>query len=188
MVKQEILSDLKTLDPESFVSKTVIERVPYIFSADWQLYRTWRGKLADLLDVDSCDICLVGSASVGISLNPEKKFKEFDSESDIDIAVISPYHFDIAWRKLRGMRISKVNTRKERNAIIDHSKGLIFWGCIATDKILRFLPFATEWSRAAIEMASTSPTEGREINFRIYRDFYSLRKYQLKNVKRLGGD
>ena len=187
-MRDDILTELKTLNAEEFVSTFVIERIPFIFAEDWPLYRRWRQKLSELLDIDPCDICLVGSSSVGVSLNPSKSYREFSDESDIDVAIVSEYYFDVAWRSLRTMRLSDANNAKERFSIKKHAEGLVYWGCVATDKILRLLPFSGQWSRAAIEMASEHPTEGREINFRIYRDYKSLRSYHMRNIENFGGE
>lgn len=161
--------------------------MPHIFGDDWALFRNWKTTAAALLGVDPCDVCLVGSAAVGHSLNPHKGFRPFSEASDIDVAVVSGIHFDSAWTTLRNTKLSEAMTEKERNALKEHSRGLVFWGCIATDKVLRFLPFSKEWALAAIELAKIQPTEGREVNFRIYRDFASLRRYHLRNVVALRG-
>lgn len=43
----------------------------------------------------------MGSGNWGYSLHPEKAFKAFDQSSDIDIAVISPKHFNSLWDEMR---------------------------------------------------------------------------------------
>lgn len=74
---------------------------------------------------------------------------------------------------------------KEQNSIEDHRKRLIYWGTIATDKILQILPFAQTWITALDEMKKIDPTKDREINLRIYRDFESLRAYQKTSLNKL---
>src|SRR5436190_1208070 len=96
---------------------------------------------------------MVGTSAIGVSLNPRKFFKVFDQGSDIDVAVISSYHFTIAWRFLRaqGHRRTHVDA-KTRIAWNEHVNRFIYWGTIATDKLLGILPFGKEWLSAVNQM------------------------------------
>jgi hypothetical protein len=105
--------------------------VPAIFNNDANAYRLWREALAKPLGVDPCNLFIVGSACVGCSVNPYKDWNAFDAESDVDIAVISSHHFDLAWRTMRLSRRADV-TGDEWREIEFHRKGYIYWGCIAT--------------------------------------------------------
>ena len=65
-----------------------------------------------------------------------------------------------------------------------HQDHYIYWGTIATDKLLSCMPFGREWLVALSAMSGRNPTYGRDINVRLYRDFASLRSYQLLGFKR----
>lgn len=119
-------------------------------------------------------------------MNPRKNFKAFDAESDVDVAVISAHHFAVAWRYLRtnGNRRYSIDT-KTRNAWDEHVSKYIFYGTIATDRLLGILPFGLEWIEATTEMASVDPTLNRSINLRIYNDHDALRAYQVQSVRTL---
>jgi len=167
-------------------SKWVLERIPNLFSNDLEMYIDWKEKLSSLIKVDGKAISVTGGAAVGYSLNPDKNFKKFDETSDIDIAIISQIHFDIAWHFLRNLKVRRHKlTPKERASVDDHRTRLIYWGTIATDKIIQILPFGKEWVIAMNEMAKIEPTLDREINFRIYKDFESLRAYQVSSISKL---
>lgn len=149
-------------------------------------YIAWKAELGERIEVDPRAIAITGSAGVGISLNPAKGLKSFGPKSDVDIAVVSFHHFDLAWRYLRSMpTASRLGlTRRQRESKRDHEKRLIYWGTIAGDRLLEILPFAQPWVEALSRMSGLDPTAGREINARIYRDFESLRAYQLLSVER----
>lgn len=180
----EILDDLRNLTPDTFASKRIFEAVPFVFDGDLDLYVAWKGHLGSRLEVDPRAVAITGSAGVGLSLNPAKSLASFRRESDVDIAVVSAHHFDIAWRHLRFLPVGpRLRLRpRQKSAVRDHRSRLIYWGTIATDRILEILPFAAQWLSALSEMAGMDPTAGREINARIYRDFDSLRAYQLRSV------
>jgi hypothetical protein len=164
-------------------SKHIIDRLPHIFRGDIESFRQWRWKLAQLIDVDPANITIVGSAGVGFSMNPHKGFRAFSPRSDVDVAIISEYHFATAWRALRSFRLADAKDGDERHAVLQHRDKYIYWGCIASERVLRIMPFSTEWTKAISEMAATKPTENRDINFRIYKDYESLRAYQTNGLQ-----
>jgi hypothetical protein len=171
------------------VSKWIMERTPFIFKDDHLSFLQWKAKLAKELGVDSCSLIFTGTASVGISLNPYKNWKAFDSESDVDVAVISLYYFEESWRFFRNLGSSWLRLKDRERAIIkEHVDHYVYWGTIATDKILHVLPFGKQWQRVLADMARIPPTEGRDIKVRIYRDFESLRSYHIRNLKNLQRD
>jgi hypothetical protein len=180
--KQELLSSDKSL----VISKWILEPCPHIFRDDYLSYLQWKITLGEIINVDPKDIVIIGSAGLGFSLNPYKNFKVFDEKSDIDIAIISHYHFDIAWFALRHLGTKRLRlTPKESASLNDHVNRLIYWGTIATDKLLHFLPFCIEWQQAIDKMQKSYAVFKREINFRIYNDYDSLRSYTLNNMQKL---
>ena len=84
--------------------------------------------------------------------------------SDIDVAIISHHHFDLAWHELRnlGANYYSLNTL-QRDSIDKHKSKYIYWGTIATDKILPVLSFGKEWIIGLSNMAQIHPSEGKEI-------------------------
>lgn len=184
------MEDLRTAicdrNLEDLLSELLFERLPFAFSPSWDEYRGWRRHLATAINVDSSEIVIVGSAAVGYSLSPIKNLKAFDSDSDIDVAVVSDHFFSEAWHHLRTVDLAiDPLTPPQRAAVIDHQKRYIYWGCIATDRILPIMPFAQTWMSARAQLSGMAPTADRDINFRIYKDFRALRTYQMQGLKRL---
>jgi hypothetical protein len=162
------------------------ERAPYSFSDSWEKYRGWRHVLGKAISVDPCEIVIIGSSAVGYSLSPDSPLKPFDSESDIDVAIVSDYYFSEAWHFLRNVDITLDSlTPAQRNAVIAHQKRYVYWGCITTDRLLPIMPFARSWLSARAVLANLSPTVGRDIRFRVYKDFDALRGYQLRGLQKI---
>lgn len=184
MERETLVGILKRDGADRFLEEHVFDRVPHVFAGDRDLFVSWRRALAHSIEVDPACLTVVGGAAVGNSLNPAKNLKAFDSTSDVDVAVVSHYHFTVAWRYLRtdSHRRMRVDTRT-RTAWDEHVKKYIYWGTIATDRLLGVLPFGLQWMRARTSMASIDPTKGRAVNFRIYSDFEALRSYQMMSIK-----
>lgn len=179
----EFKDDFQCLPKDIVISKWILENTPYIFHGDKQHYLEVKSLLSKYLKVDSCSIIFVGSSSVGFSLSPNKNFKVFNDQSDIDIAVISHYYFDVAWRTIRNLDYSN-QPHQVQQVINDHRNRLIYWGTIATDKILGLLPFGQDWLEAIEKLKIDPIFENRDISFRLYQDHESLRLYHINNFSK----
>ncbi len=179
-------ADLETVDynADLFVSSYVFNKIPILWSDDINSYLQWKIDFASRLEIDPTNIQVVGSARLGYSLNPKKNFKKFDNESDIDVAIISPWHFEQAWLELRQdiSRSFRSKVSREENRDLDiFVKNLIFYQTIPTERILPHLSFGRSWIRQSDEMLKKLDRKhmGRELNFRIYRSHEALRSYQI---------
>lgn len=186
-MKDKLVQDLKNENLSQVVSKWILERsVPFVFRNDHLAFSRWKLLLASKLGIDPHSFVVVGSACVGFSLNPDKNWKPFDDDSDIDVAVVSHTHFEKAWFFLRHMGSSRYKYPQLIKETIElHESTYIYWGTIATDMILGVLPFGADWLTAIGEMSKTPPTDQRELNLRLYKDFEALRAYQLHTFKKL---
>lgn len=186
----EVREALLSYEPDRFTSHFVLDRVPWLWP-DRSSYVEWKCELAEGLDVDPYAIVVVGSACTGVTLNPKKElFSEFKPTSDVDVAIISSYHFELAWKTLREMgNRGRVPTASERRARKQHRSYLVFDGTIATDWILSDLPFGRQWQTSFNRAELALPGGGRyEVKGRIYRDLRDLRTYQVRNIERLKKD
>jgi hypothetical protein len=180
-----IKDHLREMPPETFASRYLFESVPHVFGTDLDSYIRWKSELGRHLEVDPRAIAIMGSAGVGVSLKPGGGLTPFGPQSDVDVAVVSAHHFEVAWRHMRSLSgsIRFGLEPRQKTALTDHVSRLIYFGAVATDRILDLLPFAQQWVVGLSTMAGIDPTAGRSINARIYRDFDSLRTYQMKSVR-----
>ncbi|MGZ8191640.1 MAG: hypothetical protein ACXWTS_10500 [Methylococcaceae bacterium] len=185
-IKDKFLNELLNTPPELVASLWILDRIPYPFRENKKQYTEWRHKLSSLIEVDSSEIIITGSAAFGISLNPNKNYRFYNDVSDIDVAIVSEYFFNTSWRYLRNLG-TDIHSMPQaaKQSVKDHVKKYIYWGTIATDKLLPYLPFGTQWLNALEEMSKLEPTKNRTIKARIYKDFESLRAYQVNNLKNL---
>ena len=181
---QNAKSALTALPVDLFASTWIMERVPFIFADDRDSYLSWKRQLAAGLRTDPQALCIVGSAAFGWSLKPKHRWRPFRDHSDVDVAVISSRHFEIAWHTLRNLGTQKLSLNyTQRAAVREHKERHVFRGVIATERFLPVLPFGKAWASAFSKMAQQTPTAGRRVNARIYRDFGALREYQVRNLR-----
>lgn len=174
--------DLNKCSLDFIVSKWILERIPYIFKENRLDYLTVKSLISDNIKVDSCSIFFVGSCAVGFSLNPNKLFKPFDENSDIDIAVISHYFFDVAWRTIQDIDFSSISYPIQQ-IITEHRSRYIYWETIALDKIIGIMPFAKEWLETIESLKRLEYLNNRNIAFRLYRNTEALKRYHINNLK-----
>ena len=179
----ELIQDLSTCPKEYVVSKWIIDVVPALFDGDKELYLKTKLDIASGLMIDTSSVIFVGSSCLGFSMNPNKDFKMFDEESDIDIAIISNHYFNEAWRWLRMQDPSLLND-KEKHSYKAHRNYYIFDGTIATDKILHLLPFGPQWLNVIGKLRNNPVFQNKELNFRLYQDHKSLIDYHVHNLKK----
>lgn len=175
--------DYKEKPLEFVSSKWIFERIPYVFGEDYSSFINTKLVISKAIGVDPCSIFFVGSSSVGFSLNPAKGLKPFDEESDIDIAIVSHYYFDVAWRTIQDVDYSKI-TFSIQAAITEHRERLIYWEIIALDKILGIMPFGKNWMRVLEELKESPLFHNRKISFRLYRNHEALRRYHINNFQK----
>ncbi|MGV8832147.1 MAG: hypothetical protein ACOH2N_09245 [Devosia sp.] len=146
----------------------------------------WKVGLCAGLGVEPSSAFLVGSGAVGISLNPFKNFKEFDAGSDLDVAIVSSEHFEVAWKFLRAnfRRQRRTLRGRAKVALESHVNGLVFWGAVEADALLSIYPFGLGWITALVD-ASTEVVGNRTVKARIYKDFDALNDYQIQGVGKL---
>lgn len=171
---------------EELVCELLFERVPFLFGDSWEAYRRWKLEVAAAINVDPSEVVLIGSAAVGFSLDPFKNLPAMHAGSDVDVAVISDKHFSEAWHYLRTVDLTLGTlTARQKYAVLEHQQKYVYWGCIATDRLLAVLPFAKEWLAARSTLSARQPISDRTLNFRIYKDFRALRSYQLRGLNKL---
>lgn len=180
---ETIREDLEKLPSSYFVTKWMLDTIPYIFESEPFDYITWRTELSGKMNVDPTDILISGSANLGFSLNPAKNFKTFNESSDVDVCIVSPYYFDTAWREMLRIDLHSISPQMG-NAVKDHRMRLIYWGTIATDRILPLLSFGPTWDRIINESRRFDVLKDREINFRIYKDRKAVRDYLIQSVEK----
>jgi hypothetical protein len=183
---QLIKTDLYELKAGHFVSKWFAEKTPFVFGADAEAHTSWRRDLAAGLGISLFSITLIGSAAVGISLNPSNNFAPFDQESDIDVAVVSSFHFDEAWRWLRQLGSERYGLpATAQKWIKEHETRLIYWGMIATDQLLPHMPMGSRWLSILAGLSQFAPVNGRDISVRLYRDFDALEGALQHSVRKM---
>lgn len=88
------------LDPESIVREYITHGSSVVL--DDPTYALLRSHAGRSLSVSpNRDVYLVGSAKLGFSIKPRRRYGLFGDESDVDLAVVSPAAYERLWTEAR---------------------------------------------------------------------------------------
>lgn len=114
---QDFLKSLHNLQNENelidYCRKYVIHGTPYIFSNREDEYYEFRKRIANKFNIVFNEIFITGSAKLGFSAY---KQKEFDLESDIDVAIVSNKLYE---EILESIRFYQMELRKARRSVTE---------------------------------------------------------------------
>lgn len=82
-ILQRFKSDLDQIDETKIFWKYILSGNPAVVEAD-DIYEI-RQKICEFLKTDFNEVVLVGSAKLGFSIKPDKRYTPFGEESDLDL-------------------------------------------------------------------------------------------------------
>lgn len=185
--RERINSYLASHDDASIV-RTMVEDVPYVFGSEGD-YANWRGQVVADTSIDPDAIYLVGSGSVGLSLNKFKAGRRFrrpgdeQGPSDLDIAVVDEDSFVLGWEETVGA------DRERRLGGTDEARQFtrngIYWGHLSGTKLPNGSGAARRVRLLITAAGRYRPLTGHPPRIRIYRRVEDLRGYQLNSLRGL---
>ena len=90
----------KSISLEEIIDKYLLNGIPYVFDGDENNFFDFKNEIAKFFNVSQTNIFVVGSAKLGFSIAPNKRYKLFNEESDIDVAIIDENTFLRYWKIL----------------------------------------------------------------------------------------
>lgn len=99
MSREQFLQLIRSERPESLVNRFLSADLVAAFETA-HAYDQFKDRVSGEFALTEA-VFLVGSGNWGYSLNPDKGFKAFDMNSDIDVAVIAPQLFEETWGLIR---------------------------------------------------------------------------------------
>ena len=184
-----IKSDVVTLSTKDFLIKYLLKSDNWYFSEYLGLDSYMSIKrmeclkeiLNDKLGVAYHNVLMVGSGKIGYSLSPFKKFKAFDEDSDIDIAIISIKMFNELWAKIR-------LASREEHISYNSITSSVFRGFI-NEKHFSNIAFARQyWNNQILDLNRCIQEDvgiRHQINYRIYRSWEDLEDYHINGINTL---
>ena len=125
------------------------------------------------------DIFLVGSAKLGYSIAPRKRYRPFSDTSDIDIAIVSHDLYQRVWHEAHTYADSGADWLKK-----EKFQEYISWGWIRPDMLPRSptFSFSKDWSDFFRELQRSRAFGPYKVAGALYHDMHFLTQYQRRAV------
>ena len=90
--------DICELDLSVAVQKHLTYGPCCLLSSD--VYFELKREIAEQFELHPAEVLVVGSAKLGFSIVPKKRYRFFNDESDIDVALVAPQLFEQVWAEV----------------------------------------------------------------------------------------
>lgn len=175
------IGDLKEIISTSTITEVVnnyiLSNKPICFEGRDDLIFELRKKLSDHFGVHLKNIEIVGSAKLGISLNPVsgRLGMQYDEQSDIDLVIVSNELFDLAWNELTIKEDSLFN--EQERLLLKNCYYNIPRGYISPNNLPSKLSFYKNWWEIFYSLSSMEKFEKRKIRGRLFKNWWFVEKY-----------
>jgi predicted nucleotidyltransferase len=142
-------------------------------------YFQLRTLVASTFGVHPNDVLIVGSAKLGFSIKPKKRYELFSESSDLDVVIISEKFFDLIWQDLH--RYHETGGYWER---FDEFCSYLFEGWIRPDMLppdSQFV-FAKDWWKFFNHISRSRAFSVSRVRGAIYKNWYFLESFQSQAV------
>jgi predicted nucleotidyltransferase len=137
-------------------------------------------RVANEFDVDANqDVFLVGSAKLGFSVAPPKRFRPFGNESDIDLAIVSHDLYQTIWHEAHAYALT--GAAWDRRAQFEK---YLAWGWIRPDMmpVSAAFPLANRWWEFFRVVQLERVAGPYKVNAALYHDMSFLIENQKRAV------
>jgi predicted nucleotidyltransferase len=165
-----------------FCRKFVLHGTPFVFGGRDNDFYEFRKKIANKYSIPFHEIYITGSGKLGFS---PFKLKEFDYDSDIDVAIISPKLFENIMRDISKYQMS---FRKARSVVRESELEMyhqfleyVALGWIRPDKLpisFQMKTFKNDWFKFFQELSYGKSEVGNyKVNAGVFQSYEHLEDY-----------
>lgn len=170
-------ADLRRLEMGVMVQKYLTYGSCALFTSD--TYFELKRQVADQFGLHPSEVLVVGSAKLGFSIAPTKRYTHFNDQSDIDVALVAPHLFEQIW--------AEVYEYKQSGAYWDRFNSFcqyLFEGWIRPDKLPPSSRFsrAMEWWEYFRVLTNSAKFGPFKIRAGLYKSWRFLEGYQQQCV------
>ena len=156
---------------------------PYIFKGDESKYFKLKSEISKKFNVHPNEVLMIGSGKLGFSIAPDKLWKPFDIDSDIDIAIVSEAAFNYYWNELKKTDIDLFRRDVKTDSKYQEFLLYLFKGWLRPDKFNIKNKLTREWFEYFNSLKSIiSEDKEYKISAGIYKDFESFEYHFCKNI------
>ena len=177
-LKNMAISDLE------IVQGCITHGQAFVFKDDEEKYFKLKQTIAQEFGLNPQNVIMIGSAKLGFSISPLKRWQPFHDESDIDIVIISPGIFDRFWKELYDFNIKLMDRTEEEEKRYYRFLDYFFRGWLRPD----VFPFSyvgrKEWLDF-FKSISYGEFGDHKIAGAVFRDWDFYEAYHTSNIREI---
>lgn len=190
------LSDLAKKGQVEEILAQLFSGEPFAFNEKPAEYSKFREQIAAALKCESANVIVVGSGRFGFSLAPHKFGRPFHDRSDIDVIIVDPNFFDVAWMELIRYDAKSLTFDSDvQQSLREHRTNNVFWGYLEPYNLKAALSMYKKiWFPMIASLGFFRAAAGRSVKARVYRTWEHAKNYhrygirQLAATKKTGGE
>lgn len=168
-------ADVKEADALDVIRKHIVFGPCHVYRNSADYYELIR-RAAERLGVHPSCMVIAGSAKLGFSVAPEKRYHPFHNKSDIDLTIVSNELFERVWREFYDAKID-AHDWSDRKSFLKY----LFSGWIRPDFFPDVkTPTTDGWFEFFAELSRDAPAG---VNVALYRDWHFFETYQTKCIE-----
>lgn len=189
--KDDFRRDLLALSEEEVVRKYYFETEPAHLSVDDITHAARMLGAAFQIDIDDIGIVVSGSARLGFTTvdktdesgRPRPAYTDFDAESDIDLAIVSPRLFQAIWNELSYYASRQNPFPWSHRRLGDY----LISGWLRPDHFpkVNSLPYVGEWWPTFDRISRQTRFGRRKVRGGLFHSEYQLQLYLRRAVRQL---
>lgn len=143
-------------------------------------YFALKTEIGRQFNVHTSQIVVVGSAKLGFSIAPHKRYRDFGETSDIDVAIAASDLFDLIWQD-----VFDFWKRGEFWEGLHDFRKYVFRGWMRPDKLPPAESFALskDWWEFFRQLTSSGEFGPYKITGALYKNWHFLESYQEKCIR-----
>lgn len=171
---QEFKNSLVSNEPNYLVQKDIIFGGCAVLDDDQ--YLELRSDVAKQFSAHPNDVLVVGSAKLGFSIAPHKRYRTFCDESDIDIVIVNSKLFDEIWYLVYKSWKSKIYWENGANF-----QKYLFRGWIRPDFFpsSQVMPISKAWWEYFRELTASGKFGPYKLAGAVYKNWDYVEQYQI---------
>lgn len=188
MLKDAVVSRIKSLSAKEFCRTHLFDMHSWYFenARDFGAtgtYDQFRVQVGGLVDCNPNNVAIVGSAKFGFSLAPDKRLRDFEQSSDIDLVIASPKLFEDTWAQFRVAFYNGYGSIQKKHSAQVFQKHIVLSG--------EDFYHTTYLRKLALQLSQMKRDIGEKfqipnrINYRIYPSWDDVENYHIHSTEKL---
>ncbi|GAB2899774.1 hypothetical protein ACCI51_18125 [Microbulbifer echini] len=170
---EEFKADLTSLNSLQIYRKYVLGGDCHLLD-NHQIFEI-RETICENFQIEYNDVILVGSGKLGFSIKPSRRFRAFNDDSDIDIAIVSTKLFEKIWEEAYLFKKSGADWPSSNRFFKYISEGWIRPDKLPTSS---YFTFTAEWWNFFNDLTSSNRFGPYKVRGGLYHSHFFLQEYQ----------